>query len=201
VEAEEDVFVNEGIMHSMVDANRRIICQGRRAAIMGGRLRAAEEVNAKSIGSPGASETVIEVGYDPKRKERLTLLEKRRGELEHALKEVELNIGTLEGFKRTQKKLPDDKQAGLDELNKKRTALYTELKEVLAEIGSIQEYLASLAVIGKVSVADRVYPGVKIFIKNESLTVRSEFRKVSFVLEGKQIRVSKYEPAADLKEE
>lgn len=201
VEAEQDVFVNEGIMHSMVDANRRIICQGRRAAIMGGRLRAAEEVNAKSLGSPGASETIVEVGFDPKRKEQLTETEKKRDELERTLKEVELNVGTLEGFKRTQKKLPDDKQASLDELNKKRAALFTELKDTMAEIVSIQQYLASLAVIGKVSVSDRVYPGVRIFIKNESLTVRTEFKKVSFVLEGKQIRIGKYEAIADVAEE
>lgn len=201
VEAEQDVFVNEGIMHSMVDANRRIICQGRRAAIMGGRLRAAEEVNAKSLGSPGASETIVEVGFDPKRKERLTETEKKRDELERTLKEVELNVATLEGFKRTQKKLPEDKQASLNELNKKRSALLGELKETLAEIVSIQEYLASLAVIGKVSVSDRVYPGVKILIKNESLTVRTEFKKVTFLLEGKQIRVTKYEPIADVAEE
>jgi uncharacterized protein len=197
VEAEQDVFVNEGIMHSMVDANRRIICQGRRAAIMGGRLRAAEEINAKSIGSPGASETIVEVGFDPKREEHLTTLEKKRDEIEKTLKEVELNIGTLEGFKRSQAQLPPDRQASLDELGKRRTSLYAELKEVVKEIGTIQEYLASLAVNGKVSVSDRVYPGVKIFIKNESLPVRSEFKRVSFVLDGRQIRIGKYEPAAD----
>lgn len=200
VEAEQDVFVNEGIMHSTVDANRRIICQGRRAAIMGGRLRAAEEVNAKSIGSPGASETIIEVGFDPKRKEQLTQLEKKKDETDKALKEVELNIGTLETIKRSQKKLPDDKQASLQELNAKRATMYTELKETMAEMTKIQEYLASLAVNGRVSVSERVYPGVRIVIKNEALSVRSEFKKVSFVLEGKQIRVGKYEPVADVPE-
>ena len=200
VEAEQDVFVNEGIMHSNVDANRRIICQGRRAAIMGGRLRAAEEVNAKSIGSPGASETIVEVGFDPKRKEQLTRLEKKKEETDRALKEVELNISTLETIKRTQKKLPEDKQASLDELNGKRTSMYSELKETMAEIGKIQEHLATLAVNGKVSVAERVYPGVRVVIKNEVLAVRSEFKKVTFLLEGKQIRVGKYEAVEDVPE-
>ena len=71
----------------------------------------------------------------------------------------------------------------------------------LFEANKIQEYLASLAVIGKVSVAERVYPGVKIFIKNESLTVRTEFKKVTFLLDAKQIRMSKYEPVVELPEE
>jgi len=43
-----------------------------------------------------------------------------------------------------------------------------------------------------------VFPGVKIFIKNESLVVRSEFRGVTFCLEGKEVRVTKYEPSTRL---
>jgi hypothetical protein len=37
---------------------------------------------------------------------------------------------------------------------------------------------------------------VKIFIRNESLTVRNEFKKVTFCLEGKEVRVTRYEPLA-----
>ena len=44
------------------------------------------------------------------------------------------------------------------------------------------------------SASDRVFPGVKIFIKNESLIIRNEFKIVTFCLEDKEIRMVKYEP-------
>jgi len=61
-------------------------------------------------------------------------------------------------------------------------------------INEINTYLQSIKVSGKVSASDRVFPGVKIFIKNESLIVRNEFKNVTFSLEDKEIRMVKYEP-------
>ena len=200
IQAEEDVFATDGIMHAMVDSNTRIICHGRRAVIVGGKLRAAEEINAKTLGSVAGTETILEVGYDPKRKEQLTQRESRKEELEKELREVELSITTLANFKKTQKKLPEEKAESLKELTKRRVALFEEIKELNTEIGKLQSYLSSLGLNGRVSASDRVYPGVKVFIKNESLVVRSEFKKVTFLQEGKQVRVSRYEPVADIED-
>ena len=61
-------------------------------------------------------------------------------------------------------------------------------------VTEINTYLQSIKVSGKVSASDRVFPGVKIFIKNENLVVRNEFKNVTFCLEDKEIRMSKYEP-------
>ncbi|MBA7549714.1 hypothetical protein ES705_42207 [subsurface metagenome] len=58
IEAEENVVVSAGIIHSMVDANMRIVCQGKRASIVGGKLRAGEEINAKVLGSVAGTETI-----------------------------------------------------------------------------------------------------------------------------------------------
>ena len=53
VEVEENVIVADGIINSNVTCNKRIILQGKRAAIIGGHLFATEEINAKTIGSNG----------------------------------------------------------------------------------------------------------------------------------------------------
>ena len=98
------------------------------------------------------------------------------------------------------KKLPEEKAESLKELTKRRVALFEEIKELNTEIGKLQSYLSSLGLNGRVSASDRVYPGVKVFIKNESLVVRSEFKKVTFLQEGKQVRVSRYEPVADIED-
>lgn len=195
VEAEENVLVSDGIIHSFVDANKRIVCQGRRASVVGGRLRAAEEINAKAFGSVAGTETILEVGYDPKRKEQLAQATTKKSELEKQLEEMERNIKTLENLKKIQKKFPEDKQKNLTELNDRRSELLQELDQLNKEISAINNYLSSLKVKGKVSASDRVFPGVKIFIKNESLVVRNEFKKVTFYLEGTEVRMTKYEPS------
>lgn len=194
VEAEENVLVSDGIIHSFVDANKRIVCQGRRASIVGGRLRAAEEIHAKTLGSVAGTETCLEVGIDPKRKETLAQALARKSLLEKQLEELVRNINTLEALKRVQRNFPEDKQKNLRELGENRSKLLQELEAAGKVIGEINAHLQSLKAAGKVSASDKVYPGVKIFIKNESLVVRSEFRGVTFCLEGKEVRVTKYEP-------
>ncbi|UCF97665.1 MAG: FapA family protein [Spirochaetaceae bacterium] len=194
VEVEENVLVSDGIIHSFVDANKRILCQGKRASIVGGRLRAANEIHAKTLGSVAGTETILEVGIDPKRKEKLTQAFKRKEELEKELEELVRNISTLENLKKVQRNFPEDKQKNLSELNDKRSVILQELEEIGTGINEINSYLQSIKVTGKVSASDRVFPGVKIFIKNENLIVRNEFKNVTFTLEDKEIRMVKYEP-------
>jgi uncharacterized protein (DUF342 family) len=194
VEVDENVLVSDGIIHSLVDANKRVLCQGRRASIVGGRLRAAEEIHAKTLGSVAGTETILEVGIDPKRKEILTKSIGRKGELEKQLEELVRNINTLENLKKVQRAFSEEKQKNLEELNDQRSSILQELEEANKVINEINVYLQSIKLSGKVSASDRVFPGVKVFIKNESLVVRNEFKSVTFCLEGKEIRISKYEP-------
>jgi len=185
--------VTDGIIHSFVDANRMILCQGRRAQIVGGRLRASEEVNSKVLGSVAGTETLIEVGYDPRSRERLAELEKAKAELEKPLEETELNIKTLENLLRVQKRLPPEKAQFFKEQNEARSALLAQLEETTREMGTINAYIASLTHIGKISASERVYPGVRLSIKSATLAVRTEFKYVTFFLQGGEVKVTKYE--------
>jgi len=194
IEVEENVLVSDGIIHSFVDANKRILCQGKRASVVGGRLRAANEIHAKTLGSVAGTETILEVGIAPKRKEKLSQALKRKEELEKSLEELVRNISTLENLKKVQREFPEDKQKSLSGLNDKRSEILRELEEIGGVINEINTYLQSIKVSGKVSASDRVFPGVKILIKNESLVVRNEFKNVTFSLENKEIRMIKYEP-------
>jgi uncharacterized protein (DUF342 family) len=197
IDAGENVVASEGIIHSFVDANKKIICNGRRASIVGGKLRAAEEINAKNLGSVAGSETICEVGYDPKSKEHMveieTLINGRMRELE----ELDLNIKTLTNLKKIQKKLPEDKEKYLGELIEKRKTIQLEIDEAGKELEEIKFRLTSIKLEGKVSASDKVFPGVKIFIKDASLDVRTEFKFVTFVLDQNSIKVTKYEPVEE----
>ncbi len=193
VDAGEYVVVTDGIVHSHVDANKMILCQGKRAQIVGGRLRASEEINSKILGSVAGTETLLEVGYDPRSKERLVALEESKRAVEKSLEEVDLNIKTLENLLKVQKKLPPEKAQYLAEQNEKRSDLLKRLEEAVREIGAITAHLSSLTTIGKISASERVYPGVKLAIKNANLAVRTEFKFVTFFLQGGEVKVTKYE--------
>ena len=193
VDAGEYVVVTDGIVHSQVDANRMILCQGKRAQIVGGRLRASEGINSKILGSVAGTETLLEVGYDPRSKERLVALDATRKAVEKELEEVDLNIKTLETLLRAQKKLPPEKAQYLKEQSEKRSGLLKQLEECSRETASLNAHLQSLNTIGKISASERVYPGVKLAIKSASLAVRSEFKFVTFFLQGGEVKVTKYE--------
>jgi uncharacterized protein (DUF342 family) len=194
VEAGNMVVVSDGIINSQVDANKRIICQGKRAHIVGGRLRATEEINAKIIGSPtSGTETICEVGFDPRSKEQMDRYFLRRDSLEKELEEIQLNLQTLIALKKQHQSLPEDKEAYLQELMDKRQDLTEELRHVNEEVEKLQEFLNSLRNRGKISASSKVYPGVRITIRDAKEDVRSEYKAVTFILENGLVRVTQYE--------
>jgi uncharacterized protein (DUF342 family) len=177
-----------------VDAGKRIICQGKRATIVGGRLRAGEEINAKVLGSPTAgTETICEVGEDPKTKELIVQLTEAKTALEKQLEELKLNMQTLINIKKQRKSLPEDKEAYLQILDKKRVDLMTDLQRNAEDIEKAQDLLGHLQARGRVSASSKVYPGVRVVIKDAIEDVRSEYRAVTFMLEDGLVKISKYE--------
>ncbi|MDR2158588.1 MAG: FapA family protein [Treponema sp.] len=194
VEAGNMVVVSDGIINSQVDAFKRIICQGKRAHIVGGRLRASEEINAKILGSPtSGTETICEVGFDPKSKQDLDKLTAVKEQAEKQLEDVQLNLQTLINIKKQRKSLPEDKEAYMRELMDRRQILMGDIKKADEGITRVQEYLNSLKTRGRVSASAKVYPGVKILIRDARDDVRNEYRAVTFILENGLVRVTKYE--------
>ncbi|MCL2066901.1 MAG: FapA family protein [Treponema sp.] len=198
VEAGNMVVASDGIINSQVTAVNRIICQGKRAHIMGGRLRAREEINAKVLGNPtSGTETICEVGYDPESKLELERLIALRDGQEKELEDVKLNLQTLINIKKQRKSLPEDREVYLQELMDRRNLLMADLKKSEEKILKIQEFLNELKVRGRISASSKVYPGVKIVIRDVKEDVRTDYRAVTFILENGLIRVTKYEEPSD----
>lgn len=198
VTASEYVIVQDGIINSNVTADKKVIVQGRRAAIIGGHIFATEEIHAKNIGSSaGGTETILEVGYDPKAKRRLTDLTDKQVVLMKELDEVELNVQTLANLKKVRKKLPHDKEENLVALVARQKEIQAEVETMTTEIQKIQTYLRELRVVGKISASGKVYSGVKLFIRDGKEEVRNETKAVSFYLENGFIRYGKYVPPSD----
>lgn len=195
VRAGEYVIVNDNIMNSNVTAQRKIILKGKRAQITGGHLFATEEISAKNIGSPGGgTETVLEVGIDPQKKQRLIELQELQGDLMKELEEVDLNIFTLENQKKIRRSLPADKEESLAKLMQRKGEITEQSNEWTEEITQIQQRLAELKVVGKVNVSGTVYAGTKIFVRDEKDEVKSDCKAVCFYYENGFVRRGKFDP-------
>ena len=193
IESGDLVVASDGIINSRVSANHRIICQGKRATIVGGHLRAAEEIHAKTLGSVAGSETILEVGFDPNSKQRLYELNTRNEEIEEQLDKILQDMATIKKLKeKSGKKLSKEKLAYLKEITEKKSAIEQEKQEKQEEIDELQHYLSTLKVKGRISASERVFSGVKLSIKEASLEVRNEYKSVTFVNEKDDIKVTKY---------
>ncbi|MDR2792171.1 MAG: FapA family protein [Treponema sp.] len=203
IDAGDMVVVSDGIINSQVDAYKRIVCQGKRARIVGGRLRASEEINAQIIGSSsGSTETVCEVGIDPKIKEAIDQLLLKKSSSEKELEDVQAELQALINIKAQRKNLPEDKEFLLNELMDQRNNLTSELQNIDKELNQKQEEQNAIKTRGRVSIANIIYAGTKIIVRDVVENIRNEYRSATFILEGNLIRAVKYEePDKDAKRE
>jgi uncharacterized protein (DUF342 family) len=166
---------------------------------MGGRLRAGEEINAKVLGnSTSGTETICEVGFDPTSKMELERLSDIKSAAEDELEDMKLDLQNLINTKKQRKTLPEEKEAYLRELMDRRVVLTEDLKKAIESIEKIQDYLKAMQIRGKVSASTKVWPGVKIWIRDVKEDVHSEYRAVTFILENGLIRATKYEEPDEL---
>ncbi len=197
VEVGDSVVVNDNIMNSEVLAMKKIVLRGKRAQIIGGHLFATEEISAKYIGSPGGgTETLLEVGFDPKAKQRLKELQGSQSSLSKKLEDIELNISTLENQKKIRRSLPKEKEESLRKMKEERENLTNQLSEITKEIEDIEKRLRELKVVGKVNAAQTVYAGSKIFIRDEKDEVKTDVKAVTFYYDQGFVRRGKYEASA-----
>jgi uncharacterized protein (DUF342 family) len=193
VVAEKDVVVPEGILHSRVDAGEGIYCVGRRAKIVGGVIRAGDEVNARYIGADVSTSTEVRVGINPKVLQQMSEIETVKEKVEEELGQIKLNLKTLTTQKKTSK-LTKDKEKMLEDLTGRDDKLTSRLDELNLELEELVSYIGMLEHKGKICGEKSVYPGVDIFIKDQKFPVKDEYNFIKFTLEGEEIRLSEYEP-------
>ena len=195
VDVEEYIIVSDSIMNSKVTSNKKILVQGKRASIIGGHIFATEEIYTKNIGSAGGgSETVLEVGFDPRAKNRLTELQENQSVLLRELEELDLNISSLENTKKVRRTLPHDKEEMLQKLTLRKKEIVADSDGMSKEIQEIQEHLRELKIIGKISASGVVYAGVKLYVRDVKEEIRTDVKQVTFFYENGFVRHGKYEP-------
>ena len=192
IESNEGIYAQDGILHAYIDAAKEIICIGKRGAIVGGRLRAGELVKTKTLGSVANPETIIEVGIDPKKRQVMLELEEKREKAYKELDPIKANLENLKNQKKVMKKLPKDKAELYSQLLEKYEDLNVIITNTNTEIKEIEVYLAQLKSKGRIVASKIAYPGVKLYIKNAYLGIKTDYKKVVFVLQAGEVNTLPY---------
>ncbi len=193
VVAEGDIRVPEGVMHSRVDAGKGIYCNGRRARIVGGVIRAGDEVNARYLGADVSTKTEIRVGINPKILQQITDLENLKKNIDEELTQVQLNLRTLETQKKSGAKLTPEREKMLQDLTTQNEKQSKRQNEVNLELEELTSYIDMLEHKGKVCAEKTAFAGVDIHIKDKKFSLKDPYNSVKFSLEGGEIRISEYE--------
>ena len=172
---------------------KKFVALGKRATIVGGDLRAGEFIKSLTIGSQSGTETIVEVGIDPSKRQQHVELTVENENAYKQLEELEINFSTLQNQKKQMRdRFPKEKEEMYQNLSEEIEKYKKVIQHTSEEIEEIQNYLRALKNRGKVIAAKIVYPQVKIYIKDVMLQIRTEYKKVEFVLESGEINVNQH---------
>lgn len=177
VVADENVYAGS-IIHSSIECGKSLYMRGKRGNVMGGIVRASEEVVARFLGSPVSTHTIIEVGFPPKKRERVAFLE---SELKRLRGEVEKLEQLAAYLSKSKSNLTDENRRQLKAQSVQTLIETAGLNNKYAtELNGLKEE-ARLATGGKVHVFNTVYPGVTIVIASASSKTSDNIQFATFV--------------------
>ena len=125
-------------------------------------------------------------------------LQSQISHLKRQLEDYDKNISTLNTIKRQKKVLPEDKEAILqDNILPSRGESSAKFAPLTKEVEGLLLYLNGLKSRGRISASGRIYPGVKICIKDVREDIKNEMKGVTFYLDNQLVRTTKYEEPED----
>lgn len=190
-EAGNNIHVSEAIMHSCVFATRKIILDGKKGLIVGGKAKAGEELIAKTIGSPMATYTELEIGVDTKKKKELQKTLNTIDKLKESLSKARKAIQLFQKLEERQS-LSSDKKHLLDKLISTEGIILKKIQKLKNKSAKLEDAL-NFSGSAKVSAYDVAYTGVNIFIRNSSLKLKDKISHVTFYNYEGQIKFGPFE--------
>lgn len=180
VQAKGDITVTDGILHSIISAGGKITAPGRKGLIVGGQVRAKEQIVARVVGSSLATPTEVEVGTDPAFKDKVQKVTKALQETEESIKKTYQVINLLKDMETNRP--AEFSPTRRDTLVKAAHSLrrLVEQQEALKAEKAGLEADAQLAINGTIKVSDVVFPGVRVTIWNSTFLVADTLRGGNF---------------------
>lgn len=186
VEAGKDIIVYDAIMHSNVTAGETIKVEGGKSLLVGGVIKAGKNVSAKTIGSPMATYTEIEVGVNPKEKLELLKIEQELTNIKTQIDKIDKAITLINKLKENNL-ITKEKESMLEKLLKTIEVL-REREFVLTEEKSKVKNMLSQYENAQISASEIIYSGVKLTIGNASLILRDNIEHATFYNDHCQIK-------------
>lgn len=181
----------EAIIHSKVNAGTDITVTGKKGFIVGGSVRALGCVEAKTIGSDMGGETEVEVGSDPKIKQKIQNLEKLLKTEKDNINKMEPILATFAQRIREKAQLTPDQIRYFKQLSEQYKiekqnyqANYDEYMELTDALGNTENVKDPY-----VAVSQYLYPGTKLTISEVSQVMTKTCQHSRFVREGADIRI------------
>ena len=187
--SEKDVYA-EVILHSEVYCKGSINMYGKRGLIVGGVVRSGKEIFARAVGSIMHTATVLEVGVEPKIKDKFEGIKHEINKKNNEMKKITKTYKLLERLKKANK-LDNKKIELYKKVEKTKNALMEELKNLTSEYMQLRTQINNVSEC-IIRVSDMVYPGVKVIIGNNSITVKEELKGCTFYIENGEIKIGPY---------
>lgn len=187
LEAGQDIIIKEAVMQSNISAGGKVYVTGPRATIVGGIVQAGNMVEAKIIGSQLATQTVFEVGINPKLRAEYKNLTQSQKQMQ---KEFETINSSLKAIQKTVVHIDNlsnqKKQYLLQTLERYKT-LSEEIKIGQQKLEKLRE-LFNQVQNSKVIAREIIYPGVNISIGTASYIVNDSIKYAQFILDDGEVR-------------
>ncbi|MDF2565108.1 MAG: hypothetical protein K0Q53_1503 [Massilibacillus sp.] len=187
VYADEDVIVSDFIMNSNVFAGSRVIIEGRRGLIRGGRISAGQVIRAATVGNKSGVTTELEVSINPFLKDELLKLRSEIQKDETLYEELDRSISFIR--KQGVERLVAVKRERYKKNEAEFQALPERIEENRQRITNIENLLRLLK-SGRIRVSDFIYPGTKISIGSSTKTLKDTLKYVSLYVQEGEIKFS-----------
>ncbi len=182
-------ITTESILHSRVSAKGDIIVGGRRGFVTGGEIRSGSMISVKTAGSHMGTNTLLEVGIDPRILEEFRELEKKIATLQADKEKISQTVALIRKRLQSGGTIPFDKMETLKQMTQSNITLETQLQEARKRYDVLKVDM-DVNAAGMIKVQDTVFPGTKIIISNVIYFVREEIQHSRFVRDRADIRIT-----------
>lgn len=177
----------EAILHSTVSGKEEVLVQGKKGFITGGVISSLNKVTAKTIGSPMGTDTVVEVGIDPEKKERQEELLARTKELNAEIEKIAPALTNYAKQKAKNVSFTQEQIKYIQVLSANYKKLNVTLQEVEEEMEEISRELMEGS-NARIKVTDRIYSDVKLVVSDGIMFVRDEQHHCQFIYEAGEVK-------------
>jgi len=182
-----DGFVEaEQILNSKVSAGPCVNVEAGKGLITGGRVTAKSAVNAKNIGSPMGSATIIEVGGDPRMKKHLTELQKSVGEKSKTVSQIKKVLEDTARKIKSGVKLAPEQLKNAKMLQKTLDESQMQIQNDLREIEKLDQLLKGDD-NAHIDIRGTMYQGVSVAISGANMNVKNEYTYCRLIKKGADI--------------